>query len=291
MTDSPASSGVPEEVLAQATHLLAPLVRLLIHHGVDHPRLAAALKRVFVDQALAERAAQGDAAPTHTAVSLLTGLQRRDVKALREGGSGRFPAKALTPTLPMQAVTRWTQDARFTDAAGRPLPLPLRSVDDRPSFEELADSLSKDVHAPALRDELVRLGLVRDDDGLATLLAVEFLPLRDPSQLLGALARNGHDHLAAAVENLLRGKHDFLEYALVADELSPASVQALHELARKLWAQSYRKAVQAASEFVARDKAAGFDAEHPEMRLRFGVYFYSEPVQRAAATSQPEDPR
>lgn len=282
MNSSP-PAGTSDEVLQHATALLAPLVRLLIHHGVDHPRLAAALKRTFVDAALAECARRGDGEPTHTTVSLLTGLQRRDVKALRDEAAQRFPAKALSPTLPMQAVTRWASDPAYTDGQGRARPLPLRSADpEEPSFELLTDSLSKDIHPTALRDELLRLGLVRDDAGLLTLLQPDFVPLRDQVQLLGAMARNAHDHLAAAVGNLLAGQPRFLEYSLVADELRPESAESLHELARKLWAQAYRRSAQAAAEHVRRDLAQGFGADAPEHRVRFGVYFYAEPVQRPA---------
>lgn len=275
------SSGTPDRVLRQATALLEPLVRLLMHHGIDHPRFAAALKRTFIDVALAERARLGDIEPTHTAISLLTGLQRRDVKALREDQAQVLPRKALSPTLPMQAVTRWSSDPFFTDAQGRPLPLPLRSpVGDEPSFERLTDSLSKDIHPTALRDELLRLGLVRDDAGLMTLLQPEFVPLRDRLQLLGAMSRNTHDHLAAAVANLMAGEQRFLEYSLVADELRPESAEALHSLARAQWAQAYKKVALSASEHVKSDLAKGFDAQAPETRVRFGVFFYSEPVDR-----------
>ena len=282
----------PDEVLQQSLRLLEPVVRLLLRNGIDHPRFAAALKRVFVDVALDELARPtppSKTAPTpatHTAVSLRTGLQRRDVKALRYGASARFPAKALSPTLPMQVVARWTTDPAYLDHDGNPRPLPLRDADKSAvSFEILTDGLSKDIHAPALRDELVRLGLARDDDGLISLLAAGFAPARDSVQLLGAMARNGHDHLAAAVANVLEGKPHFLEYSLVADGLRPASTQLLHDQARKLWATAYRQSVQSATELVEADKALGFDASAPEMRVRFGVYFYSEPVRREGTDS------
>lgn len=280
---------LPDELLAQTTQMLAPLVRLLMHHGIDHPRLAAALKRVFVDEALADLQRRGEPLPTHTAVSLLTGLQRRDVKALRESGSGRWPAKALAPSLPMQAVTRWASDARYADDDGRPRPLPLRAASaEEPSFEQLSDGLSKDIHPPALRDELVRLGLVHDDGALLTLRQPEFMPSRGaPGQRSGAMARNVHDHLAAAVANLLEERPRFMEYSLVADELRPESAAALQVLARKLWTTAYKRAVQAATEHVERDKALGFSPDAPDTRVRMGIFFYSEPV----AANPPAAPR
>jgi hypothetical protein len=277
-------------LLDRAVQSLRPLVRLLLHHGIDHPRLASALKRVFVEAALEELARRGtppDAA-THTAVSLLTGLQRRDVKSLRDGDTARWPAKAFAPTLPMQAVARWATQPALQDAQG-PLPLPLRaSRPGQPCFEALADSLTKDVHPPALLDELLRLGLVEAaGDGLYRLTGDRFPAAQDQDRMAAALLRNGHDHLAAGVHNLLDGGRPFLEYALTADELRPASAEALHQFARRWWADGYAKAVRLAAERIEIDKAAGFDARQPEMRVRWGVYFYSEPV--APAATHPPD--
>lgn len=272
----------PDAALARALVLLAPVVRLLVRSGVDHTRLAAALKRVFIDEARTELDRRGQK-PTHTAVSLLTGLQRKDVRRLVEAAPDEPVGKAAVPTLPMQVVARWAADPRFTDDEGTPRALPMRSADDAaPTFEGLVRGISKDVHAPAMLDELVRLGLARVDDGHARLLSEAFVPTREFSQMLDALARNGRDHLAAAVTNVLAEQPAFLEYSLVADELRPESVEALHALARRQWRASYKKAVMAASERIEADRRTGF-ADAPEMRLRYGVYFYAEPVPRDAA--------
>jgi hypothetical protein len=45
---------------------------------------------------------------------------------------------------------------------------------------------------------------------------------------------------------------------------------------------------QAATEHVRQDLATGFDAAAPETRVRFGVFFYAEPVERPA--TPPETP-
>lgn len=284
---TPASSSTPADaVLSRVAFVLVPLVRLLLRRGVDHPRLSAALKRVFVDEALRECARSGQPA-THTAVSLLSGLQRRDVKALREAAPLALPPKAMSPTLPMQIVARWTTDLHFMTPEETPLVLPMRAADPAaPSFEALADLVSKDVHAPALLDELVRLGLADSHDGQARLVSESFVAPPGSEQLLGALARNTRDHLEAAVANVLSADPQFLEYSLVVDELRPESAQALHDLARKLWRNAYRRTVVAATEKVAQDKATGL-ADSNETRVRFGVYFYAEPVRAAGAPPEP----
>lgn len=282
---------LPDTVLQRALQLLSPVVRLLLRHGVDHPRLAAALKRVFIDEARADLARRGQR-DTLTAISLLTGLQRRDVRTLLDEATPPLPRKATAPTLPMQAVARWASDPRFLDAEGAALPLPLRSPDPaQPTFEKLADEISKDVHAPALLDELVRLGVARvGDDGGAQLQSEYFVPTEDLDQMLGALARGAHAHLAAAVTNVVEGEQRFLDYSLFADELRPESAEDLHRLAKRLWRSAYKRTVMSAAELVERDKARGFTPEAPETCIRFGVYFYSEPkAPQAALPPAPDD--
>lgn len=294
---TPPDGRTPDAVLARALVLLAPVVRLLLSGGVDHTRLSSALKRVFIDQALQELARRGQK-PTHTAVSLLTGLQRKDVRRLIEAVAGEPVGKAAVLTLPMQVVARWSADPHYTDDDGTPLVLPMRAPDPEvPSFEGLVRGISKDVHAPAMLDELTRLGLARDETDRVRLLSEAFVPSREFSQLLDALARNGRDHLAAAVINLLEEQPRFLEYSLVADELRADSVEQLHALARRQWRSNFKKMVMTATERVEVDRAKGF-ADAPEMRLRYGVYFYAEPVVRdapadthAAPARRPDDAR
>jgi hypothetical protein len=277
-----------DEVLAAALLMAAPLVRLMLTHGVDHPRFAAALKRVFIDEARADLSRRGQKA-THTALSLLAGLQRRDVKALLDAAEGgALPRKAKSPTLPMQAVARWASDSQFLDAEGTPLPLPMRSSDrTEATFEQLADLVSKDVHPPALLEEMVRLGFAQVDDGVATLVTITPVATGDLKRILGAMSRNTRDHLAAGVTNVLAPKPRFLEYSMVADELRPDSAEELHALAKKLWTSAYKRAVQNATELIERDAARGFSVDAPETRVRFGVYFYAEPKEPAPPDDGP----
>jgi hypothetical protein len=68
----------------------------------------------------------------------------------------------------------------------------------------------------------------------------------------------------------------FLEHALFVDELRPESAAELQQLARQLWRTAVLQATQAATEKVEQDKGRGF-IDAPEMRVRFGAYFYAEP--------------
>jgi hypothetical protein len=95
-------------VLATVVAVIKPLVRLLLRHGVAYPAFVAALKPVFLAAARDELAGRG-MVQTDSALSLLSGVHRRDVRTLLRGpgavdtissGPARAPAGALERTAP-----------------------------------------------------------------------------------------------------------------------------------------------------------------------------------------------
>jgi hypothetical protein len=70
---------------------MRPLVRLLVRHGVTYPVFATALKRVFLDAAIDELRERA-MAQTDSAVSLLSGVHRRDVRTLTRASAARARA-------------------------------------------------------------------------------------------------------------------------------------------------------------------------------------------------------
>lgn len=289
-------------LLSRALRLLAPLVRLLVARGVNYPRLSAALKPLFIDAARAELA-RAPARLTWTAISVLSGVHRKDMRdMLRAQSRGHTddpvratlgpPRKALTPSLAIQVATRWNLARRYRDTEGRPRELPLRSDRREPSFEQLVEDVSSDVHAQAVLDELQRLNIAAVTDGRVRLVSDALVPSQRFAELTTLMAENVHDHIAAAAANLhadRAGSERFLEHAMFADELSTESVAALNALAKQLWKQAVMQAVQAATELVERDRERGVAGTAGEMRMRFGSYFYAEPKE-PPALPQPDAP-
>ena len=93
--DSPSVSAVPSEehaalALREAAALLAPVVRWLLRNGVSYNALANQLKPVFVDAARAELE-RGGVQPTGSALSVLSGVHRKDVRTITEAPRGAAP--------------------------------------------------------------------------------------------------------------------------------------------------------------------------------------------------------
>ena len=114
----------PTLVLDRVLRVLQPLVRLLLRNGVTYTVLAASLKRVFLEAARRELAGR-NMPQTDSAVSLLSGVHRRDVRELTRGqAAAAVPAQSGPLGMAAQVVARWMHDPSFqtTDGHTRVLP-------------------------------------------------------------------------------------------------------------------------------------------------------------------------
>ena len=275
-----------DDVLRALGRILGPLARLLLAGGMDYTRLAAALKPLFIEQARQELLRRGQQ-DTDSAISLLSGVHRKDVREWRRNGlSGRI---AQELSISSQVFARWVQDPLYRDRSKRPRALPRLGA--APSFESLARSVTQDVHPYTVLTELLRLGLVqvRTLKGVETVVPQRdgFVPPPGSRELLELFGANLGDHAGAAVGNLL-GQPARLEQSVFADGLSAESAAALGELARKLWAQSRSAMIAEATRRVAADQGRT-DAS---WRVRLGSYFWaqdtrgvSDAVEAAVATA------
>jgi len=248
---------------------MRPLVRLLVGHGVTYPAFAAALKRVFLDAATDELSARG-MTQTDSAVSLLSGVHRRDVRNLTRAPqrSARVPRKGAAPlSLVGEVVARWLGDSAYQDRRRHPRTL------QRAEFDAMVAGVSSDVRGRAMLDELLRLGVVTESDRGIALAASGFAPRQGFAEMSELFAANLADHAHAAAANL-QGDANFLEQAMYLDRITPASVQRLQRAASQAWGRALPPVLAEAQDC---SDADGADAKAPGTghRVRFGVYFYS----------------
>lgn len=257
--------------LAAVLRVFKPLARFLLRHGVAYPAFASALKQVFLEAARDELKST-DRKPTDSAVSLLSGVHRRDVRNLGVQVAGAAPAAPDEPrNLSSQVVARWLSDPDYLDAEGEPLPLPRYGA--APSFDSLVTATSSDIRARTLLAELERLGIAQSVDSLVLLLAPGFAPRQGFAETVALLRDNLHDHVAAATLNADGGRN-YLEQAVFVDELSAESVQHLHEVSARVWRQAFRTVMREAQARFDHDQTHA-SADERIHRARFGSYFYA----------------
>lgn len=265
----------PEQVLKQALVVMQPLVLWLLRSGVRHPEFSVAVKRVFLGQAAAELI-RLDEKLTDSALSLLSGLHRKDVRALMTEHDeqdkaledvGEITRESLgRPTLATQVMTRWL-------TSGFPDDLPVSGM--TYSFEALVRQVSSDVHPRSVLKELERLALALEEGGRVRLLRQSFIPDKALLEAGNLLAGNAADHLAAGVHNLSsEDDRAFLEQSVYASGLFEDSIIQLEVLARELWEEVLNRVARTAVPLCEKDEPAG-----GQQRIRVGMYCYSEPMR------------
>jgi hypothetical protein len=267
-------------LLDQTLAMLAPLVRLLVANGVTFPQLVAALKPAFLRAARAELSQSGKRI-NDSAISIVSGVHRKDVRALSSESRLTARAREPLPSLAGEVVTRWASDPQYLNEDGLPRALPVRNgtAQCEPSFERLSQSVSRDFHSRAVLEELLRLGFVVVSDDVARLDLERAVADHSFVDTMAYIARNVHDHLAAAEGNFSATQTadglPHLEHSVSAEDLGPESIQALQELARRVLESATRRISALSAERLEHDRQrAGSQA----MRMRFGMYFYSEPA-------------
>ncbi|HRP29459.1 MAG TPA: DUF6502 family protein, partial [Burkholderiaceae bacterium] len=184
-----------------------------------------------------------------------------------------------------EVFARWSSDPHYRDAKGRPRKLARQGP--APSFEALAQSVTRDVHPRSLLDELLRLGLAAADaaDDSVALVHDAFVPRGDAARMLGFLGDNVGDHLSGAVANVLGDGRRHFEQAVFADELSAQSLEATRATISAQWHALAAALVPQLEDAIAADRAAG---RAQDQRLRIGLFSYSQRMPDDSGTT-PDD--
>jgi len=256
-------------VLDAVLRVFKPAARLLLQNGVSYGAFATALKRIFLAAAQDELKARG-MAQTDSALTLLSGVHRRDVRTLlrsvpEDGEAARQPLSMAS-----EVAMRWLSGKPWLGPDD--LPRTLTRGAEADSFDALVASVSSDIRPRAVLDELKRLGVAEEDEAGVRLLMASFAPRQGFEEMTWLFADNLHDHLAAAAGNL-QGQSNFLEQSVHVDQITAASAAALQKAAVAAWKETFRRYMALAQERFDAD-AAKAPPEQRDQRARLGMYFF-----------------
>lgn len=260
-----------ETTLESVIPVMEPIVRWLIHSGVGYTDFIAALKPIFYQQALLE-AEQMSQKTTDSALSLLSGLHRKDVSHFRQQDVVDEPKIVLPISVPARVIGHWM-------ALELPESIPFLGATD--SFEALVKAISTEKHPRSIVLELERLNIVTSQDGMIVLQQKSFTPDLNMHETKALFSANLADHIAAGVDNFINHQKDFthLEQAVFAENLTAASVTQLRQLSIELWQNMAQQMVAAATHYCEQDK----NKTAADQRFRLGVYQYDASMQTLAA--------
>lgn len=253
-----------ESNLQYGLKIMAQLSRWLVKTGIGHQEFSEAMRTLFYNAAL-EELEHSDQKKTDSALSLLSGLNRREVRQLREisGGEYRYLENHLQPTkinVPARVVALWVHLG---------LPSIIPTCGREASFEYLVKKISTEKHPRSILAELIRLKLVVETGPNVFLQTQSFTPDPDQQVTRQILSDNVADHLAAGIHNL-NEQNDFLEQAVFADELTQESIQYLKEKTNLLWSQCAKQLLAEAIQCCQKDQGK----PQALYRFRAGMYQY-----------------
>jgi len=262
-------------LLEALASLLEPLARLAVARGLSYRELEALAKVAFVRAA---HAAHPDL-PEHRRVSRIsttTGLSRREVTRIVQAPERAAPPRSLAT----EVFARWMTDSEWRDSRGRPRKLARQGP--APSFEALAQSITRDVHPRSLLEELVRLDLASVDEKTDTVSLVRdaFVPRGDAVRMARFLGENVGDHLAGAVDNVLHDGTQHFEQAVFADGLSGESLDVFRALVTAQWKVLRQVFIPELEKLIEADRNA---ERAQDQRIRIGLYTYTESTAPASA--------
>ena len=207
-------------------HALAPLVRLLLRHGVSHAAFADWAKQVYVNVASAEFGI-GAKRPSVSRIAIVTGINRKEVKRIAD-----LPAEVDTGVSrhnrAVRVVTGWLRDEEFRTARGKPRVLAYGDAGD--SFNRLVRKHGGDVPARALLDELVRVGTVTRDGSRVELVRGGYVPHRSEEALLDLFATSARDLLTTLEHNLAGEGPKRLQMSVAYDNVTDEGLAAFRKL-------------------------------------------------------------
>ena len=254
--------------IAALDGVLAPLAQLCLSKGIRIQAVEERLRVAFV-QAARDTQPVATSSRVTSRISAATGLTRREVDRL-----ARAPNIAIeAPRSPItELFTRWLSDPALRGADNKPTPLPRQGP--APSFEALAQSVTRDVHPRTLLDELCRLQLAALDpvtDQVA-LLRDAFVPSGDWARMMGYVGDNVGDHFRAAVANVLQDGKQQLEQAIFADELSAESLAETSKVMTDQWRRLLTEVAPQLEKMIEKDRQLG----RPQDRsIRIGMFTWS----------------
>lgn len=283
---------IPHSSLISAIRrLLSPLAKLMLAHGITYPFLAEMLKSVLVDVAQ-KNFSLDQKRLTHSRITVLTGVHRQDVKRLANADDVNESLPEAS-SLGARMVTRWISQPEYLDRKKRPMPLPrlAAAAGGARSFEALVESVNKNIRPRTILDELIRLGIVGvDDEDRVCLNAEAFIPEQGFDEKAYYFGQHIHDHMAAAVHNLLGETPPFVERSLIFQNLTPQSAAELQRLATKLGMQALQTVYRRAREVERKDASAPDNG----VQISYGVYFFSaqasEPIEQQEANTSKRKP-
>ena len=260
------SENVKKSLLAACRHLLHPLVRILLRHGVNYGEFADAVRGAYIDIASKELL-PSDQAQSDARVGIVTGMNAREVGRIRESDANAEPK--VNANQIARVLQGWSQDQDYLGPYGLPLEVPFAG--ERPSFEDLVDCYAVGAPPRILLGELVRVGAAAaTSDGYVRMLNRTYVPSPlDPVGLerFGNIVNYFIDSVDANLQKKRQGEGRFERFAITMEGLSPSAFAEFDVFVR----EKGQEFIEIIDDWIGEHEMKGGHRLPPDRSIRTGV--------------------
>ncbi len=210
-------------------------------------------------------------------ISVLTGINRKEVRRIRDKKANTHEPKSFTRNYAADLVSLWIGDPGTTNNVGHPIPIPYDAARG-PSFIKLAEQTTTDIQPRALLDVLVSAGSAEVRKGkVVALTRAAYVPKRGHPEALAMLADDPPELIETMLHNVLgEDAPPLLQQKLAYDNLGSEGLGRLREALRKE-AQRFLKKSDSVLQRHDRDR----NPKAPDGTRTYagiGVYYFESPT-------------
>lgn len=262
---------VPEVLQTTIFRILKPLVRILLRNGIAYGTFVDMIRKIYVDVGY-EEAYRREQKQTVSNVSILTGINRKEVKRLKESMSFDSDNSLKKFNRIVRVLSGWQHDEEFLDSDHEPRDLLLEG--DSSSFASLVKQYSGDMPVVAMLNALIDSGNIKViDNGNIQLINPNYLPSTDSGQKLNILGIDTAEFIET-IDHNINVTHP--EDAWFQRKASNTHVK-ISSVA-KIKKQVNKKAQQLLEDLDAEFSANETEDEKDSCAVSIGIYYYQNPA-------------
>jgi len=260
--------------------LLRPIIRQFMAAGITYAAFDRLVREVFVEVAEKEFAVPFKR-QTDSRISLVTGINRKEVAALRQNLDARRSAVEVEDSLVTHVIGRWMAGSPYATPDGVARRLPYEADAPRaPSFARLArEVVGADIPVRSVLDELLRLGVAElSADGEVALKQEAHLPAADTEGKLSLLGSDPAELFKTIAHNIDHADSPWLQRKVVYDNIGSEALTQLKSEARRVGEEFIRRANALLASY---DRDRNRDAPGGDRaRVVLGAYYFEETAER-----------
>ncbi len=258
---------IPEVIQNTMIRVLKPLIRILLRNGIAYATFADTARKIYVDSGFDE-AKRRQQKQTVSNVSILTGINRKEVKRLREALAYDTDQSLKKFNRTVRVIAGWQHDEDFLDKDHEPKDLKLEG--EQGSFSALVKRYSGDMPVVAMLNALLDSENIRIiDNGNIQLVNPNYLPATDSDKKLDILGIDTAEFIETIDHNINIKHADDAWFQRKASN-THVDINALPKIKQRLNKKAQQLLEDIDSDFSDNET----NDEQSSSRVSVGIYFH-----------------